>query len=377
MFEVYADEFKKLNVDRSSGRAKPHKISLLFAVFDLIEDKQIIDNRIFFNDKLKERFTFYFNKLSANGDRDNPSLPFFHLRSSSFWHHKLRSTVKRNQKYSVSEKSLDTYIEYAYLNPDLFALLKNDKYRNALRQCLTQNLSELGDQFKRWALEIGKSEKTAKNYISALKTTMPNWMNDLGHDAKSIFELSSLSEFKQFEQKLRETSIFQERDFTGKRMYSAALKAYEDFLSDTTQVQLQEDIDEILKDESKTVTEKSVLVKARIGQGKYRQDLIELWGRCALTGFENRDFLIASHIKPWRDSSEIEKLDKYNGLLLVANLDRAFDKGYISFSDAGNILISDELEEYTKLGISATGKLEVHEESREYLLYHREMLFRA
>ncbi len=202
-------------------------------------------------------------------------------------------------------------------------------------------------------------------------------MNDLGHDAKSIFELSSLSEFKQFEQKLRETSIFQERDFTGKRMYSAALKAYEDFLSDTTQVQLQEDIDEILKDESKTVTEKSVLVKARIGQGKYRQDLIELWGRCALTGFENRDFLIASHIKPWRDSSEIEKLDKYNGLLLVANLDRAFDKGYISFSDAGNILISDELEEYTKLGISATGKLEVHEESREYLLYHREMLFRA
>ena len=74
---------------------------------------------------------------------------------------------------------------------------------------------------------------------------------------------------------------------------------------------------------------------------------------------------------------EIEKLDKYNGLLLVANLDRAFDKGYISFSDAGNILISDELEEYTKLGISATGKLEVHEESREYLLYHREMLFRA
>ena len=377
MFEVYADEFKKLNVDRSSGRAKPHKISLLFAVFDLIEDKQIIDNRIFFNDKLKERFTFYFNKLSADGDRDNPSLPFFHLRSSSFWHHKLRSTVKRNHKYSVSEKSLDTYIEYAYLNPDLFALLKNDKYRNALRQCLTQNLSELGDQFKRWALEIGKSKKTAKNYISALKTTMPNWMNDLGHDAKSIFELSSLSEFKQFEQKLRETSIFQERDFTGKRMYSAALKAYEDFLSDTTQVQLQEDIDEILKDESKTVTEKSVLVKARIGQGKYRQDLIELWGRCALTGFENRDFLIASHIKPWRDSSEIEKLDKYNGLLLVANLDRAFDKGYISFSDAGNILISDELEEYTKLGISATGKLEVHEESREYLLYHREMLFRA
>ncbi|NVK56821.1 MAG: HNH endonuclease [Alteromonadaceae bacterium] len=376
MFDVYADEFHKLNVDRSSGRAKPHKVCLLFAVFDLIEDKQIPDNRIFFNDQLKARFTYYFNKLSADGDRDNPSLPFFHLRSSSFWHHKLRSAVNHKHKYAVSEKSLGTYIEYAYLNDDLFALLQNENHRNALRQCLTQNLSELGEQFKRWAVEIGKSEKTAKNYVSALKTTMPNWMKTLGNDVGSIFELSSLSEFKLFERKLRETSIFQERDFTGKRMYSAALKAYEDFLSDTTQVQLQEDIDDILKDDTKTVTEKSVLVKARVGQGKYRQDLIDLWGKCALTGLENRDFLIASHIKPWRDSSETEKLDKYNGLLLVANLDRAFDKGYISFDETGDIMISKELEEYTKLGISSSGKLHINEQSREYLLYHREMLFR-
>ncbi|MFC3095400.1 HNH endonuclease [Alteromonas sediminis] len=376
MFDVYADELKKLNVDRSSGRAKPHKVCLLFAVFDLIEDKQIRDNRILLNDELKLRFTHYFNKFRADGDRDNPYLPFFHLRSSSFWHHKLRSGVKYNHKYSVSEKSLNTYIEYVYLNEDLFALLKSEKQRNALRQCLSENFAELGDQFRRWAVEIGKSEKTAKNYVSALKTTMPNWMKSLGHDTGSIFELGSLAEFKSLEQKLRETSIFQERDFTGKRMYSAALKAYGDFLSDTTQVQLQEDIDYILKDETKTVTEKSVLVKARIGQGKYRQDLVDLWGKCALTGFENRDFLIASHIKPWRDSSEAEKLDKYNGLLLVANLDRAFDKGYISFSDSGEILISEELEEYTKLGISSSGNLHMHQESREYMLYHREMIFR-
>ena len=377
MFDVYADGLNKLNVDRSSGRAKPHKVCLLFAVFDLIEDEKISDNRIFLNDELKARFTHYFDKFRADGDRDNPSLPFFHLRSSSYWHHKLNSGVKYNHKYSVSEKSVNAYIEYAYLNEDLFALLQNEKHRNALRQCLTQNLSELGNQFRRWAVEIGKSESTARKYISALKTTMPNWMKSLGHDTGSIFELCSLSEFKLFEKQLRETSIFQERDFTGKRMYSAALKAYEDFLSDTTQVYLQEDIDDILKDETKTVTEKSVLVKARIGQGKYRQDLIELWGKCALTGFENRDFLIASHIKPWRDSSETEKLDKYNGLLLVANIDRAFDKGYISFSDNGDILISYELEEYTKLGIGSSGKLHINEGSREYLHYHREMLFRT
>ncbi len=377
MFEVYAEEFKKLNVDRSSGRAKPHKVCLLFAVFDLIEDKQIVDNKIFYNEALKERFTYHFDKFRADSDRNSPFLPFFHLRSASFWHHKLRADFSSNSKFSISDRSIDTYIEYAYLNDDLFTLLQNDLQRNALRQCLTQNFSELGEQFHRWAVEIGKSEKTAQNYVSALKTTMPNWMKKIGRETGSLFEISSVSDFKRVEEILRQTDIFQQRDFTGKRMYSAALKAYEDFLCDTTQVQLQADIDDILQDETKTVTEKAVLVKARIGQGKYRQDLIDLWGSCALTGYANRDFLIASHIKPWKDSSETEKLDKYNGLLLVANIDRAFDKAYISFTDRGRIMISEELEEYTKLGITITGSLKVNEKSREYLAYHREVLFRG
>lgn len=127
--------------------------------------------------------------------------------------------------------------------------------------------SALHKTFLSWAMEIGKCKESAQNYVSALKTTMPNWMKKLGKDTGSLFENSSVSDFKRVEKILRETDIFKQRDFTGKKMYSAALKAYEDFLCDTTQVQLQADIDDILQDETKTVTEKSVLVKARIGQG--------------------------------------------------------------------------------------------------------------
>ena len=50
--------------------------------------------------------------------------------------------------------------------------------------------------------------------------------------------------------------------------------------------------------------------------------------------------LLASHIKPWRDSNHQERLDKFNGLLLLANLDKAFDLGFISFDDSGKVPIS-------------------------------------
>ena len=61
--------------------------------------------------------------------------------------------------------------------------------------------------------------------------------------------------------------------------------------------------------------------------------------------------LVASHIKPWRDSNNQERLDKFNGLLLLANLDKAFDLGFISFADTGLVMISCQLEAPEVLGL--------------------------
>ena len=88
-----------------------------------------------------------------------------------------------------------------------------------------------------------------------------------------------------------------------------------------------------MNDPNIKLTDKTRLVKTRLGQGEFRQKLIKYWHGCALTHYQNIRFFVVSHIKPWRASDHSERLDMYNELLLLPILDRAFDLGYISFSE--------------------------------------------
>jgi hypothetical protein len=129
-----------------------------------------------------------------------------------------------------------------------------------------------------------------------------------------------------------------------------------------------------------TVTESLSLQKSRIGQGRFRDGLFGLWGGCSVTGVTNPDLLTASHLKPWRISSNSEKLDPYNGLLLIPNLDRLLDKGLITFDPHGQPTISDALTIGEK---SVFSDLSGHDlvlrgifpESEKYLEYHRLNIF--
>jgi hypothetical protein len=81
-------------------------------------------------------------------------------------------------------------------------------------------------------------------------------------------------------------------------------------------------------------TMRDTLGKARVGQGKFRADLARLWGvgeKCSLTGIDVPELLVASHIKPWRDSADSERLDPRNGLLLASHADKLFDRYLMSF----------------------------------------------
>ncbi|MBS4062624.1 MAG: HNH endonuclease [Bacteroidetes bacterium] len=122
--------------------------------------------------------------------------------------------------------------------------------------------------------------------------------------------------------------------------------------------------------------EKTSVIKIRLGQSFYRNELIELWQGCAVTKCKNTDLLISSHIKPFKDCSEEEKYDKYNGLLLTPNYDKLFDNYLISFSDDGEILISQKIkqEDLVALNINVFDKLiKVYPENIKYLKYHREI----
>jgi predicted restriction endonuclease len=169
---------------------------------------------------------------------------------------------------------------------------------------------------------------------------------------------------------------FKAKNAKGNGMYSAALNSYQSFLEEITQFSVKKDIDEILNAEDKTATQKAVLVNTRIGQGKYREALIEKWQGCALTRYKNVNFLIASHIKPWAASEDKERLDPNNGFLLLANIDKAFDHGYITFTDKGKILISECLDDYKGLGISKHMGIVLEPAHQDYLAYHREEIFK-
>ncbi len=128
---------------------------------------------------------------------------------------------------------------------------------------------------------------------------------------------------------------------------------------------------------SETIRE--ALIEARIGQGPYRKKLSEYWGGCAVTGCKSIELLIASHAKSWKKSDNYERLDHFNGLLLTPNLDKAFDKGYITFKDNREIILSSILSNSSKetLGINESMKLnKIDPKHCPYLEWHRQNIFK-
>ncbi len=138
------------------------------------------------------------------------------------------------------------------------------------------------------------------------------------------------------------------------------------------------EIRSIEKDNTINATEKDSIVKSRIGQGSFRKDLIEYWHGCAISQCPLTWMLIASHIKPWKDADNQERLDVYNGLLLLPNYDKLFDLGYISFNRNGRIMCSRLLDNFDKDVIGLTNDMNlVKLDMRHlpYLKYHNENCF--
>lgn len=118
-------------------------------------------------------------------------------------------------------------------------------------------------------------------------------------------------------------------------------------------------------------------VKSRIGQGQFRDDVLALWNStCPITKVDIPGLLIASHIVSWQLSNDQEKLDKFNGLPLSPDVDKLFDKGFISFSDEGEILIHKSISTtlLDQLGIDQSKRIEsLKADNLPYLKRHREL----
>lgn len=128
-------------------------------------------------------------------------------------------------------------------------------------------------------------------------------------------------------------------------------------------------------------TENEQLVRARRGQGIFRAHVGLFEDGCRLTGTTDKRFLIASHIKPWRSSTSIERLDGANGLLLAPHVDHLFDAGWISFERSGALLVSPDLP--TDLLVnqwqlaSSVEPNELDPRQETFMSYHRKEIFRG
>jgi hypothetical protein len=122
-------------------------------------------------------------------------------------------------------------------------------------------------------------------------------------------------------------------------------------------------------------TEAEWLVVQRIGQDIFRAALMDYWGgRCPITGITDPALLRASHIVPWSECDDAQRLDVHNGLLLSALWDAAFDTGLVSFADDGAVLASPELSPAARaaLGIDSAPRLpNLGDAHRANLAVHR------
>ena len=137
----------------------------------------------------------------------------------------------------------------------------------------------------------------------------------------------------------------------------------------------------LLEEARLPATEREAIVKARRGQGKFRDNVARVERECRITRVSNPAYLIASHIKPWRHASNVERLSAQNGLMLAPQADYLFDRGFISFSD-GRLLVSQVADERSlvKLGVDPDHPPEVGSFSREqeqFLEFHRAEIFRS
>lgn len=129
-----------------------------------------------------------------------------------------------------------------------------------------------------------------------------------------------------------------------------------------------------------STTEKLQLMKSRRGQGLFKANVRLVESKCRVTGVSQISMLRASHIKPWKDATDIEKIDGFNGLLLAPHVDHLFDKGFITFEGKGDMVLSpvlnrEVLDRWKIPRITNVGSFT--EQQTLYLSYHQEYVFKA
>lgn len=219
----------------------------------------------------------------------------------------------------------------------------------------------------------GVNAHSRTNYIS--------WLKFLDEQGYALTELQSYDDIDDL--LATDASRQQDRNIYTKPNdivnFKSALRKYLKFRQSDFAHQQEDtilaEINRVQNDATLSVTEREAIVKARVGQGKFRDKLVDYWRGCSVSTFSHYDLLIASHIMPWRDADNQQRLDVFNGLLLLPNYDKLLDKGYISFDDNGRIIYSRYIDDTDRRLLKMDNTLhliKIEDEHKTYLKYHRD-----
>ena len=165
----YLQVFRKLNVNRTGGRASPHKPCLLLAVLGLAEAGDLVRNEIRFAPALLERYARFFDAVRGPTDHPNPYFPFFHLRGDRFWHLDPLPGCEAGVQTMRSARSNSDIVDnvaHAHVDPELYALMLDERSRVALREEL---LVAWFGSYRSQLDRILREERGSDRYEAALR----------------------------------------------------------------------------------------------------------------------------------------------------------------------------------------------------------------
>jgi putative restriction endonuclease len=135
----------------------------------------------------------------------------------------------------------------------------------------------------------------------------------------------------------------------------------------------------VSQDDELPETDRQAIIRARVGQGLFKDRVSKIEDRCRITGVDKATHLIASHCKPWRDSDNADRLNGENGLLLTPSVDHLFDRGFIGFENSGDLIVSPVAHRPSleRMGIVCDRVINVGDFTigqRHFLEFHREFV---
>ena len=287
------------------------------------------------------------------------------------WSPKTNKNGGRNETYLNLTRTAINDTVFSYAHGNIMAVGRvTGPWREAARPSEFGNVGEQWDH-EGWLVPIEwvllERPYSPRAYLSRIVDSLPEKYSPIqkdGHGNQAIY-LASISEALGNE-------LLTICDLTGNSTI--------EFLQQLS-ITVEEDAEE-RRIEHKVIpqTEKHQLIKARRGQGIFRIRVGQLEQRCRLTRLEDKSLLIASHIKPWRESTDEEKLDENNGLLLSPHVDRLFDSGLITFTNDGQILCASETirKIMRRWGLDPDGNAgQFNAAQSGYLSFHREHVFKG